>query len=252
MKGFLAAGFVLGSGALWGVRLILQPHPFADGPAALLAISLVVGGAVAALGLVLSRGRWARVVGSTAVAAQLSLAVVLDATIFGWVAVAATATTFVLLGGPWLDTFLRRLPPADPPPLPAVLLALGFVALPGILGVSAPGGTSGAHWIAAMAALLVGWAFARALGVGLWGARLVVPPLLVLAALQSPVGGAVLLVVCAVGVAVLAWSPPVGRAVHPLVARADGVAVPPQLVPSDLLAQAGYDERGRPIPRNDV
>lgn len=246
--GFLAAGFVLATGAVWGGRLIIDPAPISDGSAALIAISVVVGAATAALGLVLSRGRWARRVSIGVLAVQLGLTVLLDPAPIGWAALAVTGVALILVAGPWLDGFLRLLPPADPPPLPAVVLALAFVALPGLLGIAAPGGVGAGHWLAALVALATGWAFSRALSVGLWSARLAVPALLVVAALDSPPGGAVVLVAGAVGMAALAWSAPVRRAIHPLVPRADGVAVPPQLVPSDLLEQAGYDERGRPLP----
>ena len=49
------------------------------------------------------------------------------------------------------------------------------------------------------------------------------------------------------GVAWLAWWPATELAVNPIVPRADGVAVPPQLVPPDVLTRAGFDDRGRPI-----
>ena len=246
--GFGAAGLLLLAGALWGLRLIFDPEPLADGAGALVAITMIVAAAVAALGLVLSRGRWARRFGLAVVAAQLALGVALEATVFGWVALAATAGALVLLGGPWLDSFLRQLPPADPPPAAAVALALGLVAVPGFLGLSAPGGVAWTHWAAALGALLTGWAFSRALPVGLWSGRLLVPVLVLGAGLQSPPAGLVGLALLALAIGALAWSPAATRAVHPLVPRAEGVAIPPQLVPSDLLARAGYDERGRPLP----
>ena len=248
--GFVAAGMVLLSGALWGVRLIFQPEPLSDGAGALVAITMIVMAAVAALGLVLARGRWARRLGGAVVVAQLALAVGLEGTVLGWVALGGTALALILLGGPWLDSFLRRLPPANPPPAAAVTLALGLLAVPGLLGLSAPGGVAWIHWVAALGAMTTGWAFSRALALGLWSARLLVPGLVVAAGFRSPPAGLTGLLALAVAIAALAWSPAATRAVHPLVPQADGVAVPPQLVPSDLLARAGYDERGRPMPRN--
>lgn len=246
MTGFTAAGALLASGAVWGLRLIFDSAPLADDSGALVAISVVIAAAVGALGMVLARGRWARVLGLVVVLAQLVLGAGLDATPLGWAALGVTGITLVLLGGPWLDGFLRQLPRADPPPMPAVVLALVLVAVPAALGLSAPGGVGWAHWVGALVALVTGWAFSRALSVGLWSARVLVPVGLLGAALQSPPAGSIGLAAGAVALAVLAWVPAVARAVHPLVSRVDGVAVPPQLVPSDLLARAGYDERGRP------
>ena len=168
----------------------------------------------------------------------------------GWgiVALAATTVSIVLVAGPWLDDFLRRLPPAEPIPPAAMALALGLVLVPGALAVSSPGGVEAMHWVAGKVPVVTAWAFARALRTGLWSARLVVPVLLIAAGLSSTVVGTVVALALAITAAALAWSAPVNRAVTPLVARADGVAVPPQLVSPELLARAGFDERGRPVP----
>ena len=247
--GFIASGSVVVAGAIWGLRLILSPGRFADGSGALVAVSIVLISAVAGLGLVLSRGRWARHLAFGILGAQAALAAFLDLSPFGWIGLAATGIAVVLVAGPWLDGFLRRLPPSDPPPLPAVILALLLLGVAGALGLAAPSGPPAIHWLAAAVSLATAWAFARAIPVGLWSARLVVPVLLIAAATQSPPAGLGLVLVIAVLVAGLAWSPQSARAVNPLVPRADGVAVPPELVPADLLAQAGYDDRGRPLPR---
>jgi len=244
--GFIASASVLVAGFVWGMRLINAPAPFDDGSAALLGISLVVGAAVATLGLVLARGRWARRLALGLLAVQVGLAAVMELSGWGIVALVATAVSIVLVAGPWLDGFLRRLPPAEPIPPAAMALGLGLVVVPGILAATSPGGVEVVHWAAAFTALATAWAFARALRIGLWSARVVVPVLLVAAGVASTLVGGLAAVAMAVSIAALAWSAPVNRAVTPLLARADGVAVPPQLVSSELLARAGYDDRGRP------
>ncbi len=214
----------------------------------MLGLSVVMASAVAALGLVLARGRWGRRLAAGLLAAQVALAVVMDLEGWGIIALAATAVSMLLVAGPWLDRFLRRLPPAEPIPSPAMVLGLGLVLVPGILAVSSPGGVEEIHWVVALVSLATAWAFARALRIGLWSARLIVPALLVAAGFASTVVGTVVALAMALLVAGLAWSPPVDRSVTPLLARAPGVAIPPQLVSPDLLAEAGYDDRGRPLP----
>jgi len=244
--GFIASASVLVAGFVWGLRLINAAAPFDGGSGALLGVSLVVAAAVATLGLVVARGRWARRMALGLLAVQAGLAVAMDLAGWGILALAATAASIVLVAGPWLDRFLRRLPPAEPIPPAAMALGLGLVVVPGILAVTSPGGVEEVHWAAALFSLVTAWAFARALRVGLWSARVVVPLLLIAAAAASTLVGALVAVAMAVSAAALAWSAPVNRAVTPLLARADGVAVPPQLVPPELLARAGYDDRGRP------
>ncbi|NNC92013.1 MAG: hypothetical protein HKN80_05940, partial [Acidimicrobiia bacterium] len=106
-----------------------------------------------------------------------------------------------------------------------------------------------AHWVAGVVALATGWAFARALRVGLWSARVLVPTALIGAAVASSIPGLLVGLALAMTCIALAWSNPVNRAVTPLLATAPGVAIPPELVPPDLLARAGYDDRGRPVER---
>jgi hypothetical protein len=237
------------AGVLWGLRLIAAPAPFADSPGALLAVGIVLLSAVSSLGMVLSRGVWARWLGGALLATQVTLALAMDLDVWGVIALAGTLLSVGLIAGPWLDGFLRRLPPSEPIPSAAMALGLGLVAVPSLLAVSSPGGIEVAHWVAAVVALATAWAFARALRVGLWSARVVVPIGLVAAALASSLPGLLLGLALAVSCAALAWSSPVNRAVTPLLPTAGGVAVPPELVPPDLLARAGYDDRGRPVKR---
>jgi hypothetical protein len=247
--GFVVSASVMLAGALWGLRLINAPAPFADSSGALLAVGLILVSAVSSLGMVLARGAWARRLSGALLAGQVALALVMDLDGWGFVALAGTVLAIGLVAGPWLDGFLRRLPPSEPIPPAAMALGLGLVAVPGVVAVSSPGGIEVAHWVAAVVSLATAWGFARAFRVGLWSARLMVPAALVGAAVASSLPGLLVGLALAVACLALAWSPPVNRAVTPLLASAAGVAVPPELVPPDLLAKAGYDDRGRPVKR---
>ena len=247
--GFVASASVMLAGLVWGLRLINAAAPFADGSGALLAIGLLVVSAVSSLGMVLARGIWARRVSGAVLAVEVVLALVMDLDLWGVIALAVTLFAIGLVAGPWLDGFLRRLPPSEPIPTAAMALGLGLAAAPGLLAVFSPGGIEVVHWVAALVALATAWAFARALRVGLWSARVLVPIVLIAAAVASSppglFGGLALAMTCVA----LAWSSSVNRAVTPLLATASGVAVPAELVPPDLLAKAGYDDRGRPLKR---
>jgi len=247
--GYIASASVTAAGLVWGIRLIVAPGLFSDGAGAMLAMALVVGSTVAGVGLVASRGRWARRAALGILGAQVVLSAVMDLTAWGWVALTFTAASLVLVTGPWLDRFLRQLPPADPPPASAVVLAFGLLLVPGVIAVSSPGEVDVLHWVAAGWAMVTGWAFGRALNAGLWSARVVVPVLLVAAAIASPFPGSLVLVGTAAAAAGLAWWPATELAVNPIVPQADGVAVPPQLVPPEILSRAGFDDRGRRVDR---
>lgn len=249
--GFIVAASVLLAGIAGSVRLLAAPDRFADGSAALIAISLMLASAVVAVGLVLVRGRWARRLGLGLIVGQLVLALVLELNPAGWVALTASAVSLALLLGPWLDGFLRQLPVAEPLPPASMLLAIGLVFVPAGLGLSVPAGPRASHWVAAGMALVVAWGYSRALAAGLWGARLAVPAALATAAFQSPPAGAALLVALGAGTLALAWSPGGTQAVRPLIPAARGITVPPELVPPGLLAEAGYDDRGRPRKKPD-
>lgn len=243
--GFVSASSLVASGAIWAVRLILAPGPFAASSGTLLGLDLLVVSVAAAGGMVMSRGRWARNLGWLVVVAELVLAAVMDLDAWGWVALGATLATVVLLSGPWLSGFLRQLPPAEAPPLAAVFLALGLLVIPGVVAVSAPAGLEPIHWTAAGVSTICAWSYSRAHQLGLWAARMLVPLLLFLASASlSPPGWGVLIAGGLVVLA-LAWSRPASQAIYALVPTTTGVAVPPELVPAEVLAAAGYDERGR-------
>ena len=247
--GIIAAASVMLAGVAWGLRLINASSPLADSSGALLAVGLVMVAAVSSLGMGLARGSWARWLGFALLAVEVVLAVVMELDGWGVITLGATLLSIGLVAGPWLDGFLRRLPPSEPIPPAAMALGIGLVATPGLLAAASPGGIEVMHWVTAVASLATAWAFSRALRIGLWSARIVVPILLAGAALVSTPPGMIAGLAMAVTCAALAWSKPVDRAVTPLLDRAAGVAVPPELVPPDLLAQAGYDDRGRPVKR---
>lgn len=246
--GFAVAAAVLATGAVWMLRLVLNPGEMAGDSATLLGLDLLLLSAVVSTGLVLSRGRWARNAAYLLIGAQLALTAVLGLDAWGWATLLASVAALALVAGPWLDGFLRRLPPADAAPTVATILAVGGLALPGLIAVANPGGLSPVHWAAAGIGLAATWMYSRAVAGGLWLMRLLVPAAMLVAAVVGNLAGGIVLSLAAAGVALLAWHRSAALAVDPLVpSTATGAAVPPELVPPDLLRAAGYDERGRPL-----
>ncbi|MDP8959234.1 MAG: hypothetical protein M3N51_08560 [Actinomycetota bacterium] len=244
---FLAAASILVASVLWAIKLSFSQGTVAPDAAALLGADLVVLTVVAATGLLLVHGRWAKRLAQLLLAAQALLAVFVSLDPWWWAALAATAGGMVAIGGPWLDGWVRRLPGAAGPPPLAVALALGLLALPALVALSSPGGLGVVHWLLATAAVLVAWAYGRAMRPGIWTARFL--PLIALpAALASPLPGALLLLVATVVLAWLAWTEAARLAVTPLVTvRSRPIILPHELVPPEVRAA----RRRRPAGERD-
>lgn len=243
---FLVAGSVAAAGLLWAVKLILTPGLLAPDAGVLAGLDLLLLSTVAAAGLVLARGRWSRrlAYGVLAAGGAAALGTPLDA----WWALALVVSGAALVGllGPWLNGWLRRLRAAAGPPVPAVLLALSLLALPGAVAVIGHGGLAPGSWLLAAAGPVLAWSYVRAHTAGLWGSRLL-PVFALPAALSAPLLPAVLLLLAAAVPAGLAWTAQAGLAVSPLDPRsATVVPMPPELVPPEVLEAAGLDDRGRP------
>jgi hypothetical protein len=133
-----------------------------------------------------------------------------------------------------------------PPPRIAAML-VGLAALPVAAGLAAPGGVNAAHWVLAVAALVLGWAYARAHPAALWGLRFLLPAAGAAAAVWSSLAGAAGLVAVVAVLTAVAWTREASILTAPLAPmRAPSYRIPPELAPADVLDAAGLDERGRP------
>jgi hypothetical protein len=214
---FVAAGALVVAAAAWLLELTFgKGGPFAPDSGVLLGVDLLLLSVVAATGVLLVHARWARRLAYCALAAEGALAVLMPVGPWWWVGLAATAAALMGVFGPWLDGWVRKLPSAAGPPTQAVLLALGLVALPGLVALSSPAGLTVWHWLFTALGVTTLWAYSRAHRAGLWAARLL--PLVALPpALVSPWGGAALLIGGTGVLARLAWTEPALLAVAPLV-----------------------------------
>lgn len=200
----------------WSIHITAQPDPFSPGSAMLIVAGIVAYTVIATVGILLVRAPWARWLALSTAVATLVLGSLGGS--FGAVSIAATMLSLLAVGGlagPWLRIWLRQRPRAGAGPVAVALPLAALSALP-IAGVAAPDAPSGALLALAFAGPLLAWAYARAIRWGLWGLRLVAPPLAVVAAVSTAGWGAVWLLAYAVAVAVLAWLPAARDAQSPV------------------------------------
>ena len=202
---FVVAGLALAAGAVWGITLIVSGGPAAQ----VLGLTILAASVVGSVGMILSRGRWSLVYTRLVLVGLTALALVVQPA--GWVVATGLATVSLLLTLlPWGRAGIRKLPPAEPIPEPAVVLALGLPALPGLaaLGDLTAGLEAGSGWLYAFAGLAwaLAFAYARAWQPALWLIRLVLGPAAI--ALGFAIGGAAGLIAAggALVLVVIAWS----------------------------------------------
>jgi hypothetical protein len=204
------------AGAASAIHLGVTPGPFAPSSATVVVLGLVVFTVIVTVGLLLVRGRWARRLGVALVVAELALVAATGFDVWGAVAVTAAVVGLVGLLGRWLDGWVRPRPSATGPDAKAVLLLLGLLAYVPAVGIAAPAGLETAHGVLGCAAVLLAWAYSKALVWSLWALRLVLAPIAAAAVLASPLPGAVLLTTLTVGVVWLAWTREALLSVQPL------------------------------------
>ena len=218
----IAFSLVLGA-SLWSLALATRPdEPFSTDAVVLVTIGLLAFSVIAAVGLLLPRGRWARNLARALLIGEVLLAAV--APLAGWAiaALAMTGVSLVGIQGKWLDGWLRRLPAADGPGLKAMLYALGAIALVPAVGLAAPGGVEIRQGLLGAVGVLIGWGYSKAQLWALWVGRLLLPIVTVGAAVASEPLGAVALLIVGFSMTYLAWSEETRLAISPLLDNLPG------------------------------
>jgi hypothetical protein len=203
------------AGAATSVLLASGDDDFAPSSAAVIAFGVVMFTLIAMVGVLLVRGRWARVLAIVVVLADLALVAVVG--VADWALVAAAAA-LVALGGlvsrP-VDGWLRQHPPPDGPDGRAVALALGLLALVPAVGLAAPDGLSTAHGVLGSAGVILAWAYSQAQPWAIWAIRLALPVLTVPAVMAEPWPGGLGLALLVAVLVALAWTPQAYAATAP-------------------------------------
>lgn len=220
---------VLAAGSLT-VHLARSPAPFAGSSAAVIAIGAMLFAVLASVGLMVVRGRWARWLALSVAVGVIGVAAIAE-DFGGWAfaSVGLGLGALVTLAGRWLDGWIRGRPSATGPDPKAVVLLIGFLALVPLVGLASPGGLETAHGMLGAGGVLLAWGYSKALVWALWAARLVLPLLVIAAALASPLPGALALLGVGAVLAWLTWTPEARLAVQPLLESTPG----PRRIPGE-------------------
>jgi hypothetical protein len=244
---FFIAVCTVASAATWGVHLAIDPDPFRGDAAAVLSVSLIGHAVIGTVGLLIARSRWARrhMIVLALVMIGLGIAISFDPGMLAAVILAGGSLAGLL--GPWLGSWLRRLPSITGPSPIGVTAVLSALAVPGATAMARSTGLGPADWVIVGWALISAWELSRARPAGLWALRLGLPATGVAAMVAGDMPMGILILAATAVPAVLAWRHEIGLATMPLVRP---VPIPPELAPPDLLDSAGYDNRG--VPREET
>jgi hypothetical protein len=234
-------------GTIGLVHLALAPDPFSEQRSLLVAVGMAVLTLVVTTGLLLARGRWSRWALLALGAAWMGLALRDDLEPVSIALLGGSAALVSMAIGPWLPRWLRHRPSAEGPPEAAVVLLLGLIAMPVLIGVTAVGpGT--AEWVVSVWSLLLAVGIARAVPTALWLGRLLHLPLAALVAVTIGMPEGLVVGVLGAAQAALMWRRDVHLAVSPLVPEpAQAVPIPRELADPAILRSVGLDEDGNPL-----
>jgi hypothetical protein len=192
---------------LWCIALSAHPDPFSPGSALLIVAGIVAYTAIATVGILLVRASWARWLALGTVVVTLAVGSLGDP--YDAVSIAATVLSLIAVGGlvgPWLRIWLRQRPGTGAGPISTALPLAALAGLP-LAGIAVPDALSAPALAVAFGGPVLAWAYARALRWGLWGLRVVLPILAIIAGAVAARWGTVWFLAYAAGVAVIAWTP---------------------------------------------
>lgn len=228
--------------------LLFGETPYQPMPALLASGGLLVLTVVAVAGLLIARSRWARPVLAGCSLAWLGVCAVGAPSPVWAVTVAAASASLAGVTGPWLGRWVRRRPSASGPSPLVTTLLLSLAAAPAATGLASPSGVHAAVFTWAWWCPMVAVALGRGAVGSLASARVITPALALGAAAMAALPGGIVAPLVAVLPTALAWRREVRIAVAPVAPeRVDPVPFPPELVPPEVLAAAGLDDRGRRI-----
>ncbi|MDH3731494.1 MAG: hypothetical protein OES13_10310, partial [Acidimicrobiia bacterium] len=229
----LAALVAISTSLAWSILLIVDPQPFASGPAVMLAITTIVVTLIAVAGLLLARSQWAAWLLVAIAAAQMALAVAtpIDR---GWQAVAILAALALVGLAAAAGRHSQRSSNSGPPSL-AIVLLLSLIAFPALVAVSNANGIAALAVLGSGLMVLAAIIYSRGGIMALWTLRSVVPLGAILASSTTPFPAAALVLAAGIALSVLAWAPVIHSAAAPLAPlRSPGYRIPPELAPREI------------------
>ena len=223
----------------WAVALFVEPAPWSESAALVIAAGLLVTVAVAVAAVMIESSRMGYWLGVSALGLMLIIGGLraLDAV---WaIASALTALGALLMADHRLGGWIRLEGPVAPVPERATALGLVLLGAPILTAVFLYRSGDAIAWLA-MAAWGVLVVYVRRLP-GAVGVVRLGPPLLVGASALLELPAAVIWAALMVVASVLAWSKDVRVAVRPLVERGTRVTIPRELLSDEIKRAAGID-----------
>jgi hypothetical protein len=244
-RSFLVTGLVLVAALAWAARLAVGDGPWPTDAAVLLGADLVLLATVSVVGILVAASRWAARLALGVAAAGLPVALALPFDGLWWIALITSAVAVGGIAGGGLKGYVRERPNASGPPTEAVLLSLGLLALPGVVGAAGVDGIGAGGWLVTVGSLAVAGWYVKAAPGATTVVRVATPLLAAGAALALGWPGGIVPVAFALALTWVAWTPAARLAVKPLLESGSRIAIPPELAPREILDAAGLDERGR-------
>lgn len=246
MRPTLLAATPLLSVLCWVAAMLVDPGDYAPGSVSLIGVGSLLLATIGTVGLVLVGGRWARWTLVSVLGASLVISLFRPLDVLGLVSLTATAVGLIVLLSPGAARGVRQRAAAAGPPAKAVLAMLYALAIPLALGLIP---VEPNVWVLVFAAAgpVATYLYSRTIPGGLAALRFGLPILAVVTAFSMPVAHAVTALATAGLTTALAWSADVAIAFRPLVRRGSSYAIPPELVPREILDGARIDDRGKPV-----
>lgn len=239
----LGVALLLAAAFVWTAATVAS-RVFADVQTLLLGVGLIATSTVATVGMVVSRGMWARRLGLVALAMTVAIAILTPIAPLWIAGLALTAMSAAALFNPGLE--IRRLPAAAGAPPRAVIAPLLLVAAPFLYGIAPEGSEPWALLAAGLSAPFVAFAYSTVKPGGLIALRYGWPAVALGTAPLMEVLALATSVLLGVLVAGVARDDAVKAAFHPPSEPGTRYQIPPELSPAEILDAADIDESGRP------
>ena len=223
----------------WAVALFVEPAPWSESAALVIAVGLLVTVAVAVVAVMIESSRMGYWLGVSALGLMLIIGGLRALDGVWAIASALTALSALLMADHRLGGWIRLEGPVAPVPQRATALGLVLLGTPILTAVFLYRSGDAIAWLA-MAAWGVLVVYVRRLP-GAVGVVRLGPPLLVGASALLELPAAVIWAALMVVASVLAWSKDVRVAVRPLVERGSRVTIPRELLSDEIKRAAGID-----------
>jgi hypothetical protein len=235
-----AAIVLLLAAAAWAAALFIEPAPWGESAAVVIAAGLLITASVAVVAMMIDNSRLGYWVGVSALGLMLIVAGLQRLDAFWVIAISSTALGAVLMADRRLGGWIRIEGPVAPVPQRATALALVLLGAPIATALSLVGPSGSAIvWLA-----LASWGFLFVYVRRLPGAVGLVRiglPILIGGSVFLELPGAAIWAALMVLASILAWTKAVRLAVRPLVERGSRVAIPPELISDEIKRAAGID-----------